>query len=186
MKKTLSVFMSVLLALSVFSVMPFSAWAKEPTVVTTLTELTTAVSNGDDVCLGADITLTSALYIQKNLELDLNGHTLNLGANKIYVLSDSTFKDSSGNNSGKISGTGNYKIYAGLVSGGTSYPGSLTVESGTFVTSGNGMMRVSAPGTLKMNGGSVQSAQYPVYVSASGASFNMNGGTVQATAAVGG
>ncbi|MBQ6468065.1 MAG: InlB B-repeat-containing protein [Clostridia bacterium] len=185
MKKSLSIILSVLMALSVFSLMPFSVWAEEPTVVTTYDQLTTAITNGEDICLGADISTTSAIYIQKDIVLDLNGHTLNLGNSKLYVLSNSTFKDSSGNDSGKISGTGNYKIYAGLVSAGESYPGTLTVESGTYVTSGNGMLRVAACGELTMTGGFVQATQYPVYVSAAGAMFTMTGGTVKATTAVG-
>ena len=154
------------MALSVFSLMPFSVWADEPTVVTTLSELTTAIASGGSICLGADISTTEVTWIQKDTVLDLNGHTLNLGNSKLYVLSNSTFKDSSGNDSGKISGTGNSKIYAGYVSAGTTHPGNLTIESGTYIT------------TIKV-------AQFGVYVTASGASFTINGGAVQATNAVG-
>ncbi|MBR5772630.1 MAG: InlB B-repeat-containing protein, partial [Clostridia bacterium] len=185
MKKSLSIILSVLMALSVFSLMPFSVWADEPTAVTTYDQLKTAIASGGSICLGADISTTEATWIQKDTVLDLNGHTLDLGSNKIYVIANATFKDSSGNNSGKISGTGNYKIYAGLVSAGESYPGTLTVESGTYVTSGNGMLRVAACGEFIMNGGFVQATQYPVYVSASGAMFTMTGGTVKATNVVG-
>ena len=185
MKKSLSIILSVLMALSVFSLMPFSVWADEPTVVTTLSELTTAIASGGSICLGADISTTEVTWIQKDTVLDLNGHTLNLGNSKLYVLSNSTFKDSSGNDSGKISGTGNSKIYAGYVSAGTTYPGNLTIESGTYITTGNYMLRVAAESTLKMNGGVIKVVQFGVYVTASGASFTINGGTVQATNAVG-
>ncbi|MBQ1407663.1 MAG: Ig-like domain-containing protein [Eubacterium sp.] len=161
------------------------AYADEPTTVTDYAGLKSAVASGGQISLGADISVAEAVWIQKDMVLDLNGHTLNVGANKVYVLANVTFKDSSGNDSGKISGTGNSKIYAGLVSSGTTYPGKLTIESGTYVTSGNYTFRVAAESTLTMNGGTLKANQFGVYVTAASSKFTMNNGTVEATSAVG-
>ena len=114
-----------------------SAWSE---TVTTEAELNDALNVFDvdiDVKLGADITLSNYLGITngKNVTLDLNGHTLkrNLsGANdygsviRVSTGSKLTIEDSSGDNSGTI--TGGRSTYGG----GISNHGSLTLMGGTI------------------------------------------------------
>ena len=159
--------------------------AEEPTVVTDFAQLSLAVSSGDSVIqLGSDISLSEALFIQKPVTIDLNGNTLEVGANKLYCLSDVTIMDSDSNKKGTISGTGNYKIYVGLISGDKEYPGTLTIESGTYKTSGNGTIRVAKCGELYFKSGNVKGSQYPLYVYGGKATISGDS-VIAATSAVG-
>ncbi len=107
------------------------------THVSTETDLNSAIQDGATVTLAADITLSSYVDISggKTVTLDLNGHTLdrNLServdfGNVIRVESGSTLyvKDSSGNNSGKI--TGGYDSNGG----GICAKGTLYFQGGTI------------------------------------------------------
>ena len=147
-----------------------SAWSE---TVTTEAELNDALNVFDvdiDVKLGADITLSNYLGITngKNVTLDLNGHTLkrNLsGANdygsviRVSTGSKLTIEDSSGDNSGTI--TGGRSTYGG----GISNHGSLTLKGGTISSN------------LATNaGGGVYNA--PSKVGGTPAQFDMQGGVI--------
>ncbi len=147
-----------------------SAWSE---TVTTEAELNDALNVFDvdiDVKLGADITLSNYLGITngKNVTLDLNGHTLkrNLsGANdygsviRVSTGSKLTIEDSSGDNSGTI--TGGRSTYGG----GISNHGSLTLMGGTISSN-------LATGA----GGGVYNA--PSTVGGTPAQFDMQGGVI--------
>ena len=147
-----------------------SAWSE---TVTTEAELNDALNVFDvdiDVKLGADITLSNYLGITngKNVTLDLNGHTLkrNLsGANdygsviRVSTGSKLTIEDSSGDNSGTI--TGGRSTYGG----GISNHGSLTLMGGTISSN-------LATGA----GGGVYNA--PSKVGGTPAQFDMQGGVI--------
>ena len=148
--------------------------------VTTYAELKTAVNNGGAITLDSDITCVSDISLRKTTVLDLNGHTLNIDTNQIYCLSNVTIQDSSELKAGKIFGTGAYKIYVGNTGDNNCYPGSLTLKSGTLITSGNGTVRVTEVGELTVDGGTIQGSRFSVFNSAAGAKTIVNGGTISA------
>lgn len=68
MKKVLATILALVMALALCSV----SWAAA-TEVKTEAELTAAVSNGGEIKLGADITLTSTLNLAKGVTIDGQG-----------------------------------------------------------------------------------------------------------------
>lgn len=130
------------------------------------------------------------------ITLDLNGHTIDRELTEttatsdgyvIKVLGNLIINDSSGNNSGKITGGYNSGDYSGgiYVVGGT-----LTLNGGSITgntvtgTYGGGGVYVFNDGTFEMNGGviSYNTATQSQYggggVNAGSGSFTMNGGTI--------
>ncbi len=103
-----------------------------------------------DVVLGADIIVTDtvAFYLTKSSSLDLNGHTLTFNSNRDFFVHSNctnctmTFKDSSGNNSGKLimkqnqivisPATGNCLTTNTIIDGGTYEQIASNTEFGTF------------------------------------------------------
>ena len=90
--------------LMVCVMLPVVAMADES--VTTAEALKTAVANGGEVTLGADITASIVIPADKTVTLKLNGHTLTNEANKdtIYVTLGGTLVVEG---SGKVDNTSN-------------------------------------------------------------------------------
>ena len=101
MKKVLKGLISLVFAVMVL--VPMSAFAA--TDVATYDELKSAVSNGGDIKLNADVTVTEDLNLSKNSTLDLNGKTITVNGATIYVFADVTVKDTSSAKSGTIKNT---------------------------------------------------------------------------------
>ena len=137
-----------------------SAWAQ--TSVTTADALYDAVTKNQTVTLGQDITLRTdgRLHIDgTTVTLDLNGHTLtrpmtaaDAGGQVIAVMNGGklTVTDSSGSNSGKITGGWSYQgsgiyVYEGC---------SLTISGGTIT--GNRSDQIEGEGTNYGYGGGVE------------------------------
>lgn len=158
-------------------------------MVTTETELNAAV-NGENtnanITLGNDITLENYLKIaqDKIITLDLNGHSLKL--NRYDVIADGhvievfrggtlTVRDSSGNNSGMISG-GRANNGGGICNYGT-----LTFEGGTitncYAAVTGGGIKNNADATLTMSGGVILGC----YGTDCGGIYNAEGGTMNIT-----
>ena len=108
MKKVLATILALVMALALCSV----SWA-DATEVTTEAELTTAVSNGGEIKLGANITLTSMLTISadKTVTLDLNGLSITSAGKVIKNNGILTITDTKGG--GKIISTGNTAVGVG-------------------------------------------------------------------------
>ena len=108
MKKTLATILALVMALALCSV----SWA-DATEVKTEAELTTAVSNGGEIKLGANITLTSMLTISadKTVTLDLNGLSITSAGKVIKNNGILTITDTKGG--GKIISTGNTAVGVG-------------------------------------------------------------------------
>ncbi len=108
MKKVLATILALVMALSLCSV----SWA-DATEVKTEAELTTAVSNGGEIKLGANITLTSMLTIpaDKTVTLDLNGLSITSAGKVIKNNGILTITDTKGG--GKIISTGNTAVGVG-------------------------------------------------------------------------
>ena len=141
----------LLFFLLVLTGMVQKAWAD--TTVTTESDLKSAVQTSQTVTLGQDITLTTTGRLDINgttVTLDLNGHTLKRpmaaadAGGQVIAVKDGgklTISDSSGNNSGKITGGWAYQGGAIYV-----YEGcSLTINGGTI--SGNRSDKIEGEGT---------------------------------------
>lgn len=108
MKKVLATILALVMALALCSV----SWA-DATEVKTEEKLTTAVSNGGEIKLGANITLTSMLTIpaDKTVTLDLNGLSITSAGKVIKNNGILTITDTKGG--GKIISTGNTAVGVG-------------------------------------------------------------------------
>ena len=108
MKKVLATILALVMALALCSV----SWA-DATEVKTEAELTTAVSNGGEIKLGANITLASMLTISadKTVTLDLNGLSITSAGKVIKNNGILTITDTKGG--GKIISTGNTAVGVG-------------------------------------------------------------------------
>ena len=109
MKKVLATILALVMAIGLCSV----SWADATTEVKTEEELTTAVSNGGEIKLGANITLTSMLTIpaDKTVTLDLNGLSITSAGKVIKNNGILTITDTKGG--GKIISTGNTAVGVG-------------------------------------------------------------------------
>ena len=160
LKKPLSIILSVIMILSLFTVVPFSAGAQVS--VSAWSQIQSEFNQGNSVQLDADITAAAAdsfLDVKSNTDvtLDLNGHELSRGE-----ISDT----SSGyviriEQGGKLTVTDS-KNGIGSVSGGSSEyggafynKGTLDIQSGTVKnnTSKNGGGAVYNEGIFNMSGG---------------------------------
>lgn len=106
------------------------------------------------------IETTSETTISKNLTLDLNGYTLNVGANSIVINAGNlTVEDSSDSeNKGTISGT-NSSTQSALIKVGVGYPSNaetFTLKSGNItITSNNPAVGVNNGSTVNIEGGKI-------------------------------
>lgn len=112
--KPVSILLSLLLALSVFSGVTFTAGAEDVvwTEVSSRNALAAAIVDGAHIRLSEDFTLSSRITIpaDTSVTLDLNGHKLSRGLNEsdsiavprgdaLVVEGSLTIEDASGNNS---------------------------------------------------------------------------------------
>lgn len=131
------------------------------TSVSDLTGLTAAATNGGNVQLSGDITLTGTLSINnKKLSIDLNGHTITAANNQraFNISNDGTLeiKDSVGN--GIIQGNGTVTGHGGAIymegSGSALTISGGTIQGFTASTSGGGVYM--SGGTFNMTGGAIE------------------------------
>lgn len=160
------------------------------TPVLDLTGLTDAATNGGNVQLSGDITLTGTLSINnKELSIDLNGHTITAANNqRAFNISNGgtlEIKDSVGN--GIIRGNGTVTGHGGAIymkgsgsaltiSGGTiqgftvsAHGGGVYMSGGTFTMTGGKIYNCSSSGTNLSGGG--------VYMDEG--TFDMSGGSIE-------
>ena len=152
MKKVLATILALVMAIGLCSV----SWAAA-TEVKTEAELTTAVSNGGEIKLGANITLTSMLTIpaDKTVTLDLNGLSITSAGKVIKNNGILTITDTKGG--GKIISTGNTAVgvgdnskttiktaiiesVEGAVITGYATGATINIEDGTFSASDNAVV----------------------------------------------
>lgn len=160
------------------------------TSVSDLTGLTAAATNGGNVQLSGDITLTGTLYINnKELSIDLNGHTI-IAANNQRAFNISNggtleIKDSVGKGiiqgNGTVTGRGGAIYMEGsgsalTISGGTiqgftvsAHGGGVYMSGGTFTMTGGKIYNCSSSGT-NLSGGGVYMAE---------GTFDMSGGSIE-------
>ena len=109
MKKVLATILALVMAIGLCSV----SWATEPASVNSAETLQTAIANGGEVKLDANITLTSMLTIpaDKAVTLDLNGLSITSADKVIKNNGILTITDTKGG--GKIISTGNTAVGVG-------------------------------------------------------------------------
>lgn len=160
------------------------------TSVSDLTGLTAAATNGGNVQLSGDITLTGTLSINnKELSIDLNGHTITAANNqRAFNISNGgtlEIKDSVGNGiiqgNGTVTGSGGAIYMEGsgsalTISGGTiqgftvsAHGGGVYMSGGTFTMTGGKIYNCSSSGT-NLSGGGVYMAE---------GTFDMSGGSIE-------
>ena len=152
------------------------------TPVSDLTELTAAATNGGNVQLSGNITLTGTLSINnKKLSIDLNGHTIAAANNqRAFNISNGgtlEIKDSVGK--GIIQGNGTVTGRGGAIymEGSGS---ALTISGGTvqgFTVSAHGGGVYMRDGIFNMTGGAIENCT----ASTSGGGVYMNDGTFNMT-----
>jgi len=118
-------------------------------IVNTASELTTAIAAGGEIQLGADISLSSNLFIAKTVKLDLNGHALNTGSSVINPYGNSVVTILDSGADGRITGTSTYPIQVGA----SGYTATVILESGK-IEGTNKAVRVLG-GEFIMNGGEI-------------------------------
>ena len=132
--------------------------------------LVSAMSNGGEAILNADITLDYNRAISNPFVLDLNGHTITTGDKTIVVRSDFTLKDSVG--TGAVTGNESFIF----IIGDTGYTGTMTMESGLVSAEADyGIETIN--GELILNGGKIYAPEFAVY---NYGKFTINGGLVEA------
>ena len=160
------------------------------TPVSDLTGLTAAATNGGNVQLSGDITLTGTLSINnKKLSIDLNGHTITAANNqRAFNISNGgtlEIKDSVGEGiiqgNGTVTGSGGAIYMKGsgsalTISGGTiqgftvsAHGGGVYMSGGTFTMTGGKIYNCSSSGT-NLSGGGVYMAE---------GTFDMSGGSIE-------
>ena len=136
------------------------------TSVSDLTGLRAAATNGGNVQLSGDITLTGTLSINnKELSIDLNGHTITAANNqRAFNISNGgtlEIKDSVGN--GIIQGNGTVTGHGGAIymegSGSALTISGGTIQGFTASTSGGGVYM--SDGTFNMTGGAIENCTAP-------------------------
>jgi hypothetical protein len=160
MKKVFLAALLCLLSILLFNFKAADVHAESVTGVSSLEELV-AAANNQSIRLDADITLTAHI-IFTNVDLDLNGHTLNVGDKTIMIKDECTIKDTSSLQSGKIESTGSFAIQIGSMS----LTGELTVLTGKIAASQWGVRVID--GKLILNGGEINANSYAVYLEANG------------------
>lgn len=161
------------------------------TLVSDLTGLTAAATNGGNVQLSDNITLTGTLSINNNkkLSIDLNGHTITAANNqRAFNISNGgklEIKDSVGNGiiqgNGTVTGSGGAIYMEGsgsalTISGGTiqgftvsAHGGGVYMSGGAFTMTGGKIYNCSSSGT-DFSGGGVCMAE---------GTFDMSGGSIE-------
>lgn len=137
-----------------------------PTPVTNLNEFIAALEKGGNIIIDGDFALTSNLTVNKNVDIDLNGHTINCGTNQIQVNGGDLILEGEGSVIATNRGLGVYE-------------GELTIE-GPTITSTNDCA-IDATGdkaVVTFERGLITAQEVGILVT-SGATATMNGGTIR-------
>ena len=117
-----------------------------------LMSLEDAFATGGNIRLEKDVIIPTSLFVNKDVNLDLNGHTIDLGNNQIIINEDVVIDDSSLGKTGKITSKAPFTIVVGDETNPTN--GKLTHKGGTI----EGLGKYGAVinyGTLIIDGGNI-------------------------------
>ena len=133
----------------------------ESVQVDTFEDFKTAVTNGGEIVLTDDITLTSNIFFKKETTLDLNGKTLATGAYTIVNQSNLEIVDNG--TDGQITSTGNNDGNYIIQNGGSSLSTPiLTINSGNFVGLTNKAYGINNYANIIMNNGNISFDSYSI------------------------
>ena len=167
MKRILSWLMVLCL---VVGMVPLTASAEE-VEIEDFSGLKTAFENGGDIVLGNDVTADESLTLanDKNLTIDLNGRTIDMGNKSATISGTLTIRDSSAEQNGEITSSSSGQL-AKIQNGGT-----MVLASGNIT--GKEYIQVRTGGNFNMTGGKIEaSGSYALYVY--GGTATITGGTV--------
>lgn len=167
MKKILSWLMVLCL---VVGMVPLTASAEE-IEIKDFSGLKTAFEKGGDIVLGNDVTADESLTLanDKNLTIDLNGRTIDMGNKSATISGTLTIRDSSAEQNGEITSSSSGQL-AKIQNGGT-----MVLASGNIT--GKEYIQVRTGGNFNMTGGKIEaSGSYALYVY--GGTATITGGTV--------
>lgn len=150
------------------------------------TSLKNALAIGGKVTLLKDVVMNELLLMNKEIEFDLNGHTIDMQNNKVYVYNKVTITDSSENKKGKITSTADFTMIVGKYQ--DPINANLIVKGGTIEGLGkNGAIRNYE--TTEIDGGTIRgtattNSSYVIYndkdlIMTSGTVLSTNGTAVQ-------
>ena len=163
--------LSLLLVLClVVGMMPVAASAEE-IEINDFSDLKTAFENGGDIVLGNNVTADESLTLanDKNLTIDLNGRTIDMGNKSATISGTLTIRDSSAEQNGEITSSSSGQL-AKIQNGGT-----MVLASGNIT--GKEYIQVRTGGNFNMTGGKIEaSGSYALYVY--GGTATITGGTV--------
>ena len=155
-KYLLFLLLIVLIPISIFMVSNSFSLEEEVTIITNLDELQTAISNGGNLRLDNDITVSANTFLRVDTILDLNGHTLNMSNKTLVPYANLIVKDTSQDKLGKITSSATV-IQVGAS---TKPEAKLILESGNII--GNGSFVMTNFGTIEINGGNVKGSTYGI------------------------
>ena len=185
MKRKILVTLLAFCLIASLCVVGAAASAAGQTPISTLDDLTAAATNGGSYMLTSDVTASGNITISANIELDLNGHTLNMNGHKLYVSGDMTVSDSTASVAPAIDPANDYDVT--YSSGSIKSTKRVAIVSGTF-TLVSGKIEVVGTGTdvalqssgiINIRGGYVEAQEFCVLV-AKNSTVNVYGGVLEA------
>ena len=132
------------------------------------------LTNGGDIRLTNNITVNANSFVRKDLVIDLNGHTINMGGYTLVPYNAKLTINDSGNN-GKITGNAQFVIQVGT----STQSGVFVLNSGTIEC--NGPYGINNYNSVIVNGGTIKGDSFVMY---NRKSFEMNGGEIISTSGV--
>ncbi len=143
--------------------------------VTTLEELVAAIASSTNIRLDNNITMGATIKINKNINLDLNGNTLE-SASTMFSIEEGGNLNITAGNDGKmiLSSTGSRCIFN--VKGGT-----VNIQDGIYTSNGNWVFYVASGNVIVENGEFTSNGKYMIYtrsgkVDIKGGSYTANEG----------
>ena len=137
-----------------------------PTPVTNVEQFLAALDKGGNIIIDGDFALTNAITVSKDARIDLNGHTIECGANSIQVNGGDLILEGEGS----VLGT-NRPIVV--------YEGELTVNGPTITSANDCAISVTGDKAIVTFERGLITAQEAGILATSGATVTMNGGTVR-------
>ncbi len=145
---------------------------EEVASVTTSEELVEAFKNSTNIRLDNNITMSTTIRINKNINLDLNGHTLDSMGTMFVIDANGNLNVTAGNG-GKMlqNNTGSRCIFN--VNGGT-----LNIKNGIYASNGSWVFYVASGNVVVEDGEFTSNGKYMIY--AKGGKIDFKGGTYTA------
>ena len=146
----------IIVIFSIIFLIPKNVYA-DVVSVNSYEELKSLLSSNNDAKLESNIEASENLLVNRNIVIDLNGHTLNMNDKTLVSYATVTIKDTSTNKLGKLTSNKSFVVQIGN----STITGELILDSGTIEN--NNYYGVRNLGTLTINGGAIKASSYAVY-----------------------